>query len=95
MVFPAGVVCPASGRGVLRRHGLYGKYHRDKSLEILREICPACGITHALIPSFSLPGNSNYTGDVELYLAGRAEGLTRREAGAHFLATGCEVPILK
>jgi hypothetical protein len=79
----------------LRRHGLYGKFHREDFLEILRGICPVCGVTHALIPSFSLPGSSHDTDDVERYLAGRAEGLTRREAGAQFLTAGREVRVLK
>ena len=94
-MFPAGVGCPTCGRGVLRRHGRYGKYHRENRIGIVRGICPVCETTHALIPSFSLPDSSHDAGDVEQYLAGRAAWLNRRAAGAHFLAVGREVRVLK
>jgi hypothetical protein len=61
----------------------------------VRGICRACGVTHALIPSFSLPDSSHDTGDVERYLAGCAAGFSRRQAGAHFLAALREVRVLK
>jgi hypothetical protein len=79
----------------LRHHGRYHKYHRERLIDIVRGVCPVCETTHALIPSFSLPGSSHDTDDVERYLAGRAAGLTRREAGGHFLAEGREVRVLK
>jgi hypothetical protein len=80
---------------VLRYHGRYRKYHRERLIDIIRGICPICATTHALIPSFSLPDSSHDTDDVERYLAGRAAGLSRREAGAHFLAAGREFRLLK
>jgi hypothetical protein len=79
----------------LRYHARYSKYHRDRLIDITQGICSECGATHALIPSFSLPDSSHDTGDVERYLAGRAAGLSRREAGAHFLTQGREVSVLK
>ena len=47
------------------------------------------------MPSFSLPQTSHDTDSVETYLAARAEGLTRRAAGAHILAQGFEKRVLK
>jgi hypothetical protein len=94
-VFPAGVKCPACGLGVLQRHARYSKYHREDPLGIVRGMCTVCKTTHSLIPSFSLPDSSHDTGDVEKYLAGRAAGRTRREAGAHILARGRSIKVLK
>ena len=95
MVFPTGLVCPACKRGMLHRHSLYQKFHRERRIDILRGICPFCGTTHALIPSFSLPDSSHDSGDVEQYLLGRAAGLARRVAGSKFLIAGRETRVLK
>jgi hypothetical protein len=81
--------------GGLKPHARYSKYHRDRLIDIVRVFCPGCGITHALIPSFSLPDSSHDTEDVEKYLAARESGQTRREAGAHFLAVGRSFRVLK
>ena len=89
------MACPACGHLGLKLHARYSKYHRNQPIDIVRGICPVCGTTHALIPSFSLPDSSHDTHDVEKYLAGRAKGLTRREAGAHFLAAGRIIRVLK
>lgn len=89
------MACPACGCGGLKRHARYSKYHRDGLIDIARVICTGCGITHALIPSFSLPDSSHDTDDVEKYLAARELGQTRREAGAHFLAAGRSFHVLK
>lgn len=93
--FPDNVTCPACGHIGLKLHARYSKYHRNQRIDIVRGICPACGITHALIPSFSLPDSSHDSGDVERHLAGRAAGRKRREAGAHFLAAGRSIRVLK
>jgi hypothetical protein len=93
--FPDDVACPACGRIGLKFHSRYSKYHRDQRIDIVRGLCPGCGITHALIPSFSLPNSSHDSGDVERHLAGRAAGRTRRESGAHILAAGRSLRVLK
>jgi len=41
-----------------------------------------------LIPSFSLPGTSLGTGEVEAFIAGRRDGRSRREAGRHLTNRG-------
>ena len=89
------MACPACGCGGLKLHGHYSKYHHDRLIDIVRVLCAGCGITHALIPSFSLPDSSHDTQDVEKYLAARELGHIRREAGAHFLAAGRSLRVLK
>jgi len=89
------MACPACGCVGLKPHAHYSKYHRDQLIGIVRVICTGCGITHALIPSFSLPDSSHDTDDVEKYLAARELGQTRRKAGAHFLAAGRSLRVLK
>jgi hypothetical protein len=89
------MACPACGCVGLKLHARYTKYHRNRLIDIVRVLCPGCGITHALIPSFSLPDSSHDAQDVEKYLAGRELGQTRREAGAHFLAEGRSFRVLK
>jgi len=87
--------CPACGCGILKLHAHYSKYHRNSPIDIVRVLCTGCGTTHAIIPSFSLPGSSHDTEDVEKYLAARESGQTRREAGTHFLAAGRDIRVLK
>ena len=89
------MACPACGGVGLKPHARYSKYHRDRLIDIVRVICTGCGITHALIPSFSLPDSSHDTDDVEKYLAARELGQTRRKAGAHFLAAGRNLRMLR
>lgn len=89
------MACPACGCVGLKPHARYSKYHRNRLIDIVRVLCTGCGITHALIPSFSLPDSSHDTEDVEKYLAARESGQTRREAGAHFLAAGRSLRVLK
>lgn len=88
-------MCPACRRVGLKFHGRYSKYHRNRLIDIVRGLCCGCGVTHALIPSFSLPNSSHDTGDVEKYLSARALGCNRREAGAHLLAAGRDIRVLK
>ena len=80
----------------LKLHARYSKYHRNRLIDIARGLCPGCGVTHALIPSFSLPDSSHDSEDVEtLSHRARAGANTRREAGAHFLAAGRDIRVLK
>ena len=89
------MACPACGNVGLKFHARYCKYHRERRIDIARGLCPACGITHALIPSFSLPDSSHDSGDVERHLARRAAGRTRRQAGSHIIAAGRSLLVLK
>lgn len=68
---------------------MYRKYHFRRQIEILRVRCRACRVTHALIPSFSLPGTSGGTEEAEAYLRARAEGVSRSKAAEVF--AGCAV----
>lgn len=86
---------PACGHVGLKRHANYSKYHRNRLIDIAHALCSGCGVTHALIPSFSLPDSSHDLVDMERYPAARERGETRREAGAHFMATGRDIRVLK
>lgn len=89
-------VCPACGTPEsLRGHGKYSKYHTRKTLTIRRVRCTACGVTHALIPRFSLPNTSHDTASVELYLRNRSLGMSRVQAGLHILLQGFAITALK
>lgn len=50
----------------------------------MRCICASCGITHAIIPSFSLPGTSIGTQEAESYLQLREGGQGRGRAARVF-----------
>ena len=50
--------------------------------------CRGCGRTHALIPSFSLPGLSIGSAEAERYLATREAGVGRGCAAAELLVRG-------
>lgn len=81
--------CPACGeRGQFGRHGCYHKYHYQNMISILRVRCRRCGCTHALIPSFSLPGTSIGSEEAERYLLARAEGIGRGRAGRGLVEYG-------
>ena len=74
--------CPSCGSlDRLKRHAVYTKYYYGEQITILRVICRQCGTTHALIPSFSLPGTSGGTEEVEGYLKSRHDGIGRGRAG--------------
>jgi len=51
-------------------------------------MCSSCDTTHALIPSFSLPGTSGGTEEAEAYLKSRHEGFGRGRAGKLFQELG-------
>ena len=81
--------CPACGaKNKFRRHSRYTKYYYREELWILRLKCEACGTTHAVIPSFSLPGTSIGTKETEKYLIKRAKGVGRGTAGKILLQVG-------
>lgn len=82
-------MCPAcSGRGCFARHGHYAKYYYAKQIRILRLRCRGCRRTHALLPSFSLPGTSIGTEEAEAYLVAREEGVGRGRALRELEALG-------
>jgi hypothetical protein len=53
-------------------------------LQILRCICARCGVTHAIIPSFSLPGTSIGTQEADSYILRREQGQGRGRAARVF-----------
>lgn len=76
------MVCPACGtRGRYAAHANYFKYHYQDKVQIFRVRCRHCKQTHAVIPSFSLPGTSIGTGEAEQYLLSRQQGASRNTAG--------------
>ena len=54
----------------------------------MRVKCSECGKTHAVIPSFSLPGTSVGSEEVERYLAERETGSGRTTASKIFAGLG-------
>lgn len=68
--------------GGFSRHGVYEKYHYSRLVPILRVRCQRCRKTHALIPSFSVPGTSIGMDEIESFIFKRAGGASRMEAGA-------------
>jgi hypothetical protein len=73
--------------GTLKKHAWYSKYYYSESLRILRCICTACGVTHAIIPSFSLPGTSVGIEEAQIYIQLREQGQGRRKASKLFSGT--------
>lgn len=89
MIYFDVLFCPACGaQGKFSRHSRYTKYYYREELWILRLKCEACGTTHAVIPSFSLPGTSIGTKETEKYLIKRAKGVGRGTAGKILLQVG-------
>ena len=77
--------CPACGAlDCLKKHASYWKHYYLEQIQILRVMCSACDTTHALLPSFSLPGTSGGTEEVEAYLKSRHEGVGRGRASKRF-----------
>jgi hypothetical protein len=54
----------------------------------MRVRCKHCRCTHAMIPSFSLPGSSVGTAEAEGYLMERERGVGRGRAGVELLCRG-------
>lgn len=72
------VSCPAClCVGQFVRHGSYEKFFYTALIQILRVRCCGCGVTHALMPGFSLPGTTIGTEEAERYLLARAAGVGR------------------
>jgi hypothetical protein len=74
--------------GLLKKHAKYNKYYYREQIIILRCLCSYCGTTHAIIPSFSLPGTTVGTKEVEEYLQLREKGVGRGRAGKMLLEKG-------
>jgi hypothetical protein len=82
-------MCPACRQaGFLKKHAKYNKYYYREQIIILRCLCTYCRTTHAIIPSFSLPGTTVGTEEVEEYLELREQGVGRRRAGKMLLEKG-------
>ena len=54
----------------------------------MRVRCRCCGVTHALMPAFSLPGTSSGTEQVEQYFIKRDTGDGRKAASEVFAGLG-------
>ena len=67
---------------------MYLKYYFSLPITILRVRCRQCGVTHAIIPGFSLPGTSIGTAEAEAYLREREAGVGRGNAGAKLIELG-------
>jgi hypothetical protein len=81
--------CPCCGDvGGMRRHAAYLKYHYESLVEILRVRCGNCNVTHAIMPSFSLPCTSVGTAEVEVFLKARASGMSRSQAARDLMERG-------
>lgn len=82
-------VCPICGATV-RYHATYTKSLYEIILEIHRVICcnPTCRKTHAIIPSFSVPGCSIGSKELESFIKARNEGKTVDQAGQCFIDAG-------
>jgi hypothetical protein len=88
--------CPACGTvGLFGLHARYRKYHYRERIGILRVRCWGCRRTHALMPSFSLPGTSIGTKEAEAYLVSRWSGASRAQAGSLFQGRGMGPRYLK
>jgi hypothetical protein len=84
-----GEPCPACrNSGLFTRHGQYRKYFYAEQIQILRVRCCQCRTTHALMPSFSLPGTSVGTEETEAYLRAREKGEGRDRAGRPLVGLG-------
>lgn len=73
-------ICPAcESVGDFKYHSKYKKYHYDDLIIIYVLKCCFCKKHHALIPSFSIPGTSLGTEEVEQYVINREEGYSRKK----------------
>lgn len=81
-------ICPACRCRYFKYHSKYTKYHYNETIVIYVLKCQGCKKHHALIPSFSLPGTSLGTKEVEQYIIDRNNGHSRREAGAALTENG-------
>lgn len=74
----------------VKYHGSYEKKLYDKAIDIHRVLClnPDCKRTHAIIPSFSVPGCSIGTKELNYFIKARNRGETIEEAGQCFVDAG-------
>jgi len=87
----AEVVCPVCSHAEnLVYHASYRKYYYNEHIVVVRVMCTNCRVTHALIPSFSLPGTSIGTAEAESYLHERDRGASMMSAGSCFFRAGYE-----
>lgn len=80
--------CPCCG-GKLKYHGRYWKNYYAQKIQIIRGRCTSCLSTHALIPSFSVPGMSVGMAELNSFLLARYRGTNLSEAGQCFIDAGC------
>ena len=81
--------CPAcQAVALFVRHGSYTKYFYALLIRVLRVRCSRCRVTHALMPTFSLPGTSIGAAEAEQYLLARAEGIGRGTGSVGLLSRG-------
>lgn len=75
---------------LVKYHGSYEKHLYAKAIDIHRIIClnPECRHTHAIIPSFSVPGCSIGTKELNYFIKARDRGETVEEAGQCFIDAG-------
>lgn len=81
--------CPVCG-SLVKYHGTYEKKLYNQTISIHQVMCQNknCKKTHAIIPSFSVPGCSIGTKELELFLKARSEGKIIGEAGQCFIDRG-------
>ena len=82
-------VCPICGATV-RYHATYAKSLYEIVLEIHRVMClnETCRKTHAIIPSFSVPGCSIGSKELDSFIKARNEGKSVDRAGQCFIDAG-------
>ena len=82
-------LCPICGSVVIY-HATYSKHLYKILIDIHRVKCTnkLCGRTHAIIPSFSVPGCSIGTKELNSFIQARNSGKTVDEAGQCFVDAG-------
>ena len=82
-------MCPICGSSV-KYHESYGKKLYDKAIDIHRVKCinSECRHTHAIIPSFSVPGCSIGTKELNSFIMAIGRGETVEKAGQCFIDAG-------
>jgi len=82
-------LCPICG-SLVKYHGSYEKNLYYEAIDIHRVKClnPDCKSTHAIIPSFSVPGCSIGTKELNYFIKAIARGKTVEEAGQCFVDAG-------
>jgi len=83
--------CPACKSIDLKNHAQYIKYYYSKRIQILRLRCKACRRTHAVIPSFSLPGTSIGTAEAEQFIMKKEQGSSTYAAANAFKAKEIDI----